>query len=74
MAEKMVTHFDFVSWHPISPRKFHAAARVAARDRVTPTAVLKKAIPEGMAHFASHTLSGILREPMPGTTASHRLC
>jgi hypothetical protein len=44
-------------------KKIIAAGRPAGRRR----ADMKKAIPVGMALFAPHTLSGILREPMPAS-------
>jgi hypothetical protein len=43
------------------------AVRSAHVSHVSPTAVMKKAIPAGMASFAPHTLSGFLREPMPAS-------
>ena len=63
IAANKVTHFDFVSWHPITRGKFDAARRAAAVRHVSPTAIMKKAIPERMALFASRTLS-------PGTVES----
>src|ERR1700733_8884541 len=47
--------------------KFTGAQTDAARDRVSPTTIMKKAIPGRMALFASHTLSGNSREPTPAS-------
>jgi hypothetical protein len=43
------------------------AVRSAHVSHVSPTAVMKKAIPEGMAPFAPRTLSGLLREALPAS-------